>query len=457
VLRASAVCEAAGVPTSSLICEGFIKQARATSVGLGYPNLPVAGITGHPNVQSIEDLRANTLDTTLEQVIRNLTRTPPPGSVAGEPQASEVVFKGSFEEVNEHFSDNEWSDGLPIVPPTRQRTEQFLRFCNDDPNRVIGVMLPDNRAATVWSVAVNGVMAGCRPQYMPILIALVEAMADARYGMEHSGNTPGSEAVIILNGPIIQQLGFNYTQGVMRDGFRPNTSIGRFFRLYLRNVVGFLPHKTDKGTFGGTWRVVTPENEEVLRKIGWKPLSVDMGFSEGDNTVTIARYSGGNVLASVAGVTPETLLPYVADGVVRQMTWQFNLTAESKCVRPLVMLSPILAETIAAAGWSKAMVREYLYEHARAPAWQLERQKEWQRNPNLWDLKEKVARGELPPEFAESDDPNRMVPLVGSPDDYLIVVTGDPLRTNAQVLSHNGRYGYTVAKKIRVVEGWEAI
>ena len=119
-------------------------------------------------------------------------------------------------------------------------------------------------------------------------------MCDPHYGVEHSGNTPGGETLIILNGPIIKELGFNYTQGVMRDGFLPNTSIGRFWRLYLRNVAGFLPHKNDKATFGNTWRVVLAENEDVLAKIGWEPNSVEMGFAAGDNTVTIARYTGGN-------------------------------------------------------------------------------------------------------------------------------------------------------------------
>ena len=142
----------------------------------------------------------------------------------------------------------------------------------------------------------NGVMAGCRPEYMPILVALIEAMCDPQYGVEHSGNTPGADTLIILNGPIIKQLGFNYTQGVLRDGFLPNTSVGRFWRLYLRNVAGFLLHKTDKATYGNTWRVVLAENEDVLAKIGWEPNSVEMGFEAGDNTVTIARYTGGGSL-----------------------------------------------------------------------------------------------------------------------------------------------------------------
>jgi len=142
----------------------------------------------------------------------------------------------------------------------------------------IGKLLPDNRLAAVWNVAVNGVMAGCRPEYMPILVALVEAMADPQYGVEHSGNTPGAETLIVLNGPLIKQLGFNYEQGALRDGFQPNTSIGRFWRLYLRNVAGFLPHQNDKGTFGNTWRVVLAENEDSLVRMNWPNVATDMTY-----------------------------------------------------------------------------------------------------------------------------------------------------------------------------------
>ena len=187
------------------------------------------------------------------------------------------MFEGSFEEVNRLFLENGWSDGLPIVPPTKDKIDEFLAFTDLPPDEAIGKLLPDNRAATIWSVAVNGVMAGCRPEYMPILVALVEAMADPQYGVEHSGNTPGAETLIILNGPIIKQLGFNYKQGALRDGFQPNTSIGRFWRLYLRNVAGFLLHKNDKATFGNTWRVVLAENEDSLARMSWPTVAADMG------------------------------------------------------------------------------------------------------------------------------------------------------------------------------------
>jgi hypothetical protein len=321
---------------------------------------------------------------------------------------------------------------------------------------VLGILLPDQRAATVWNVAVNGVMAGCRPEYMPILLALVEAMADPAYGVEHSGNTPGGETLIMLNGPIIGELGFNCEQGVLRDGFLPNTSIGRFWRLYLRNVAGFLLHQTDKATFGNTWRVVMAENEAVLRSIGWPAINVDMGFAAGTNTVTVARYTGGNLLASVTGSDPQTMLPYLALGVRQQVSWHvmFTLGMQSGSLRPLILLSPILARTIAAAGWSKRDVQDYLFEHVRMPAWEFERQlRDWNPKP-VWNLAEEVALGHLPAVFHVSDDPQRLVPLVWKPEDYMIAVTGDPDRNNAYVFAHNGVLGFPTTKNIDLPADW---
>ena len=265
MLRASAVAERAGVPTASLVCEGFRGQAATTATGLGLPGTcRRRSCPGHVDVQTMEELRRNVAQVTVDAVIRNLTEAPPrAGGPVVEPEPADIVFEGTFDEVNRYFYENDWSDGLPIVPPTLERVGEFLRFCDRPAETELGVLLPDKRRATVWNVAVNGVMAGCRPEYMPILVALIEAMADPRYGVEHSGNTPGAETLIILNGPLIKELGFNYEQGALRDGIQANTTIGRFWRLYLRNVAGFLHHRTDKATFGNTWRVVLAENEDV--------------------------------------------------------------------------------------------------------------------------------------------------------------------------------------------------
>ena len=454
MLRASAVAEEAGVPSVSLTCEGFIGQAATTATGLGLPGLPVAIVPGHVDVQTVEELRANVLAVTVEGVVQGLTSPPEKASDIDEPDPGEVVFEGTYDEINRFYYENGWSDGLPIVPPTAARVAEFLRHTSRDADEELGVLLPDKRSATVRTVAINGVMAGCRPEYMPVLLALIEAMADPRYGVEHSGNTPGAETLIIVNGPVIRRLGFNYQQGALRDGFQANTSIGRFWRLYLRNVAGFLPHKTDKGTFGNTWRVVLAENEDALRHMGWTSIAQDAGIAPGESAVTISRFTGGSVLASVFGTTPEQMIPYLADGLTRLVAWEviFTVGMAVGAQRPLLVLSPILAQTLARAGLSKQDVQRRLFQHARIPASKFERYiGEWTNlapgRPTLHDL---VRRGRADAIFAESDDPDRLVPVVERPDHIMVAVAGDPLRTNAYVFGHNGILGFPVTRPIRL-------
>ena len=458
MVRASAAAELAGVPSASLVCEGFIGQAATTAAGLGLANLPSAVVPGHVDVQTPEELDRNVVAVTVDGVVRSLTEAPPAARrPAKEPAPLDVVFEGTFDEVNRFFYENEWSDGLPLVPPTADRVGEFLRFTDRAPEEEIGVLLPDRRSATVWTIAVNGVMAGCRPEYMPILIALVEAMADPGYGVEHSGNTPGAETLIVLNGPLIGDLGFNFRQGALRDGVHANTTIGRFWRLYLRNVAGFLHHKTDKGTFGNTWRVVLAENEDALRRIGWTTIAADEGVS-GGNAVTISRYTGGGVIASVFGNTPDQMLPYLADAIVGKVGWEllFTVGMGVGSQRPLLILSPILAETLAKGGLDKAALKRRLFELARIPAAKLEQYVgEWTNFvPGRPKLTELAKAGQIPAVFAESDDPQRLVPLVCRAEDLMVAVSGDPLRTNAYAFAHNGILGYPTSKPVRLPADW---
>ena len=458
MLRASAAAEKAGIPSSSLVCEGFIGQAGTTSVGLGLPNLPVALVPGHVGTQSDAELSENIHGVTLDDVVKNLTEAPDDVETVEDPAPRDIVFSGTIDEINRLFIENEWSDGLPIIPPTAERVEAFLEFTDLDPDEVLAVLLPDSRAATVWSVAVNGVMAGCRPEYMPVLVALIEAMGNPNYGVEHSGNTPGGETLITINGPLAAQLRFNDEQGVLRDGFQPNTSVGRFWRLALRNLAGFLLHKNDKCTFGNTWRVVMAENEAVLEEIGWNTTAEDLGIPKGKSAVSIARYTGSDLIASATGNTGKKMMPYLADAVLKQNTWQlvFTIGTSPGTLRPLLVLSPILAQTLAKDGWSKQDVKQYLYDHCRMPAAAFERYLgEWTDHP-INNLRNEVGLNRAPKVFAENEDPDRMVPIVFSPNDFMVAVSGDPLRTNAITFAHNGILGYTVAREIELPKDWDA-
>jgi hypothetical protein len=414
-------------------------------------------VPGHVDVQSDDELVGNVRKVTVDQVIQNLTGEIESAVQMKEPSPDEIVFSGSFEDVNRLFVENRWSDGLPIVPPTKEKIAEFLAFTDYEHDHVIGRLLPDNRLATIWNVAVNGVMAGCRPEYMPILVAITEAMADPKYGVEHSGNTPGAETLIVMNGPLIRELEFNYEQGALRDGFQANTSIGRFWRLFLRNVAGFLLHENDKGTFGNTWRVVLAENEASLKKIGWSSVAQDAGIAEGENAVTISRFTGGQVIVSVFGDSAEKCLPYLADALATHTTWElmFTIGFAQGTYRPLLLLSPLIAETIASSGMSKRDVQQWLFEHARIPAWKFEQYISGWTNlvPGKRSLSDLVRLGKAPKIFA-GNDRDRLVPIVTEPEHIMIAVSGDPMRSNCYLFVHNGILGFPTTKQVILPRDW---
>lgn len=425
------------------------------------PNLPLARVDGHVDVQTTDELVSNVVGVTIPAVIKALTEDPAPVASPTEPKPHDVVFTGSYDEINRYFYENGWSDGLPITPPTAERIEAFLKFTDLAPETVLGQAQPDNRIATVWNAAVNGVMAGCRPEYMPIMVAAIRAMCDEDYGVEHSGNTPGAETLMVVNGPIAQEIAMNEGQGALRDGVMANTALGRWWRLCLKNIAGFRHHQTDKGTFGGTWKVAMAENEAVLEEIDWPPMSADYGFKPGENALTIARYTGGDVVTSVFGDTAEAILPYLGDALVRMSSWQlvFTVGLATGTYRPLLILSPILAQTIAKSGWSKDQTRQWLFDNARIPASRFERYLGQYTNlvPGRRTLADLVASGEAPEVFAASGDPDRPVPIVCKPEDFQIAVSGDPGRTNAFVMAHNGQLGYTVGQAIETPQAWPAL
>ncbi len=413
------------------------------------PNLPFAAYPGHVNLASVEDLQKNVATVMVDQIIKGLTVQPAEAKPAPEPGPRDIVFEGSFEEVNRFFYNREWSDGLPVVPPTVDKVSKFLKFTSRSPDEVLGVLLPDNRESTIWNVAVNGVMAGCRPEYMPVLVAIIEAMSDPKFGQEHLGQTPGTEVLITINGLIIKDLGFNYEQGALRVGFQANTSIGRFWRLYLRNVAGFLPHKTDKGTFGGTWRVVLAENEDAIAKIGWEPMSVDQGFNAGDNVVTVSSCTEANQALGAGAPTAEGILDNVVGRMLDNQLF-VGMAYRPERTRPQIILSPCLADGIARGGYSKDKVRHYFYEHAKLPVNRL-------RGSTRDRFLKAAEQGKLPRQFEGSKDPNRLIPLVLSPDDFMIAVSGDPAQDHCYVCAQNAFIGYPVSKKIELPANWEEL
>ena len=447
--RASILVEKLGIPTVSIVCDGFLTQGRLTAKGLGVPNLPYTVHPGHINLATAEQVQKNAAGLMLDQVIKGLTVQPRDEKPPREPGLRDIVFEGTFEQVNKFFYEREWSEGLPIVPPTVEKVEQFLKFTERSADDVIGKLLPDNREATIWNVAVNGVMAGCRPEYMPVLVAIVEAMTDPEFGQEHLGHTPGTETLIILNGQIIKDLDFNCTQGVLRPGFQANTSVGRFWRLYLRNVAGFLPHKTDKGCFGGNFRIVLAENEDAVASMGWEPLSVDQGFQAGENVVTITSCTEMTQVIEAGAPTAEEILKNIELRMAdNQMFIQFFVRGMR--TRPTIVITPALLKGLTRDGYTKAMVKQHFYENAKLMVNQLS-------GPNLRRFHKGITDGNWPKQLGTSHDTDRYIQMVSSPDDFLIVVSADPDRDHVEICSGNGYIGYPVSKKIALPSNWEEL
>lgn len=445
-MRASVIAEQTGIPTVSIVCEGFQRQALATGRGLGLDELPLAVLQGHVDTQSHEEMIERFRAHTIDQIVRGLTesRAGEAGATT-EPTARDVVVSGTIDEVHRFFLDRGWTDGSPFVPPTIDRVQAYLDGTGHDPFRVIGEARPSGRDMTVWSVAVNAVMAGCDRAHLPVLLAIADVLADPQYGVEHSGNTTGADALIVVSGPSIAELGFNSEGGALREGTHANTAVARWLRLYLRNVCGFTTGEHDKATFGNSSRVVLAEHEPTLGSIGWPTLAEDLGAPAGADTLAMVRMNSSVLLGSVFGSSPGEILPYLANGLVRVTGWElthvFGLGHRS--YRPLLVLSPLLARLFARHGWTKDDVRTALFERAVLPARTFEAFiGEWSNlTAGRRTLADLVAKGILPERFAESDDPDRLVPIVASPEGIMVAVAGDPNRANAFVFSNDGRHG----------------
>ena len=442
------VAENAGVPTVTVHTTGFETSARSTGEGSGLPNLPTAEYPGAIDTHSPDAIKKNVEEVLLDRVVKALIKsTEKAGTTSGirEPGPRDIVFKGSFEEVNDYYYKNLWSDGLPIVPPTLKKVEEFLKFTDRSPNEVIGLLPPARREATVWNIAVNGVMAGCRPEYMPILIAVVEAIGDPHFGLQHAGSTAGWTPLIILNGPINRQLDFNDKVGVLRPGNQANTSVGRFLRLFMRNVPRFLPGSSDMGTFGGNFFLVLAENEVDSP---WHPLSVDLGFKAEANLVTVNSILSMSIPNPTQGAKAKDHLDMLAGLLQKQ--FRGNVMTFGPEMHPMIVMTPVIANLLAKEGVSKKDVRQYIFEKARVTAREFDAD-----GAGLVDsVCNLVKAKKLPPLFCESEDPNRMLPVFHSPDELFVIVSGDPTRNRVFAANQLGYQGCATTREIRLPKNW---
>ncbi|MBI3966526.1 MAG: hypothetical protein HY329_12910, partial [Chloroflexi bacterium] len=395
----------------------------------------------------------------VEQIIAGLRAPAQSAGKAEEPAPNTIVFEGTLREVQEHFHQNMWTDGLPIIPPTLEAVEEFLQFTDRCPDELLGVLLPERREATVWSAAVNGVMAGCRPEYMSLLVAIVEAISEPQFRIEDAGSTPGWEPLVVVNGPLVKELDFNAVSGVMRVGRQANTSIGRFLRLFMRNVAGLRtpPGRTDKGTVAFSFNVALAENEAAAAELGWQPFSADRGFKAGENVVTVQSVVSISPPIYVAGEQATDLADTIAkvwgDGDCAYWAWAGMAFQQW---HPLLVMSPSIANALARDGWTKNDLRKHLFNNVKMPAGLAERYA-WQAGLTNFNIKTLADEGKLPPEYGQSADPERPVRIFLRPEWIGIVLAGDPGRNQVRGYVQNHEQGVPVSKKVALPERWEQL
>ena len=351
-----------------------------------------------------------------------------PGAVA---VTGRITVADDPEAIFERFASEGWTDGLPIVPPTEDRVAQMLAFSEVDPCSSLGPMPPRWGEATIATLAVNAVMAGCKPEYFPLVVTAVKAILSKPfnlYGIQ--GTTNPASPVLIVNGPIAREIGINGRGNLFGPGFRANATIGRAIRLIMTTIGGGVPQQADKSTLGNPAKYTCCFAEHEAGS-PWAPLHVERGLDAATSTVTAF---GGAAPANIIekSKTAVEMLETIARAMAVSGSNNMFMSQEA-----LLVLGPEHAAIAARQGFDKARVRRTLFEQARIPFGEI-----GQSNADVL----RVWRG---PCIDEADG-RRTLRIVEKPEDILIVVAGGAGNHSASI---PGWYSRSVTLPITRADG----
>lgn len=323
------------------------------------------------------------------------------------PRAELVAAPGDIEAFNRFFMERRWGDGLALIPPTKERVVRMLAHTDRTPDEIVSTIAPRYGAATVERIAINAVMAGCRPEYLPVLIAAAEALGTTEFHLQAIQTTTNPSTVwLALNGPIAKQLGVNCGGNCLGPGSWANGTLGRAVRLMLQNIGGGLPGDMDKATQGQSakWTMCCAENEEASP---WEPLHVERGFARDASTVTVV---------GALGTWNMNMTARDADDILAMIADTMQYPASSDYVyggAPWLVLSPQHARIFKDSGLEKADVKRRLWEQSKMRAGR-SRGSEFDRTKTA----RRADLGEI--------GPGTMVPISVRPEDITLFVAGGP-------------------------------
>ena len=300
-------------------------------------------------------------------------------------------------EAMEFFYQQGWTDGLPVVPPTPAKVREFLEYAGKLPGDILGMIPARNRVITAEKVAINAVMAGCLPNYMPVIVAAIEAMCQEEFNVHGiSATTGGTAPLLIINGPVVQQLNINSGVNCFGPGVRANATIGRAMRLILMNVCGSIPGVLDKSCLGhpGKYSYCIAEDEEGNP---WEPLSIDQGMPADVSAVTVFAGEAPHYVNSQLGGTGERLIGSIVNTMMGTMYRGGGY---------VLVLCPEHVTIFKKEGWTKEQIREAVYERAVRPLADFER-----------------LNG-LPESAISAEDAGSLYHNMNNPEELLIVTAG---------------------------------
>lgn len=347
-------------------------------------------------------------------------------------QGASLEADDDFDHINELWRQRGWTDGLPIVPPTTQRVEQMLQYCDRPWNVPVAKVAPRYGEATPLRLAANAVMAGCRPEYFPLVVLAIEAMCEEPfnlYGIE--ATTHMCTPLAIFNGPVVRELEINSGHGAFGAGSHSNATIGRAIRLALVNIGGAIPGVGDMATFGSPakYSYCVAENEA---ENPWQPLHVERGFPLEASTVTVIGAECPHNINDHESLTAEGILQMVAGTMT-----SVGLNDVLYVSQPVIAFGPEHAKSVANGGYGKAEVRRYMHEHARVPLSRFSQENADRRFRARFDgLYVNAA-------------PETRVPIVHNADDLIIMVVGGAGKHSAFIPTFGATRSVTRALKLQ--------
>lgn len=318
-----------------------------------------------------------------------------------------VEAEDDFDAMNALMRERGWSDGLPMIPPTAQRVEAMLAYCDRPWDEPVAKMAPRYGEATPLRLAANAVMSGCRPEYFPLLVLAIEAMCEEPFNLYAiQATTHLCAPLVVVNGPVVKELDINAGHNAFGPGWQANATIGRAIRLALVNIGGAIPGSGDMSTFGAPskFSYLAAENEEASP---WEPLHVERGFARDASTVTVVG-AEGNLNMNTHTKDAGELVRAFAETMQHPPCNDYCHGGE-----PWIVIGPEHAEIFHRAGLSKAELKRQLWEHSKMPA---------ARMTDRDILRVRDSRGA---ELGEIR-PDTPLPVSHRPEDIYLIVAGGP-------------------------------